>query len=458
LPVFSSHLDDYSTFGVNTRLREERKRQKLTLRQVADKAGVSEAKLSQIENGKLIVDIAELRQLAFAMNVPLSVLLPRSEERHYFVHRGEFARHKALMMHEIDGLSPGPQEHHNSFTPVAEPFVGRHLEPWLAAIQSLADEKIHFVQHDYEEFMFVLDGEVEFVLKMRWEPPIHETLGPGDSLYFRSCLPHCLRSVTNRPAHSLHVMLSLGGIGSDDGRYSASGRGNYRRVVDESVVREIADKISLLRQSHGLTLTELAATVGVSARQLAQVERGERPANIDLLLSLARRFWRPIEYFYSTSLESRPYYFIQRARDLPGVQSRVRTASVQSPARSPVHVYRPLAARFPGRGMHPYYVQTVASPAELSQRHSHVGEEFVYVLDGALEFLCEDNGKAVSEILHAGDSVYFDSSLPHLFNSLARNPLGATQAEVIAVFFSPLGERHIFALENDGDDSEPPQG
>lgn len=49
MPVYSSDLVDYRGLGIGRRIREERQRKKLTLRQLASRIYVSEAKLSNIE-------------------------------------------------------------------------------------------------------------------------------------------------------------------------------------------------------------------------------------------------------------------------------------------------------------------------------------------------------------------------------------------------------------------------
>ena len=52
MPVYSSHLIDYAGLGVCQRIRQQRQRKRMTLRQLADRVEVSPAQLSKIENGK----------------------------------------------------------------------------------------------------------------------------------------------------------------------------------------------------------------------------------------------------------------------------------------------------------------------------------------------------------------------------------------------------------------------
>ena len=59
-----------------------------------------------------------------------------------------------------------------------------------------------------------------------------------------------------------------------------------------------------------------------------------------------------------------------------------------------------------------YYLATVEKdqPGVVKQAHSHEGQEFDYVLEGYLRIILGGN----ELLLAPGDSVYYDSSLPHV--------------------------------------------
>ena len=58
---------------------------------------------------------------------------------------------------------------------------------------------------------------------------------------------------------------------------------------------------------------------------------------------------------------------------------------------------------------------------------SHEGEEFIYMLEGTHEFVYNKK----KYILHEGDSIYFDSKIPHTGRSL-----GKKRAKILAVMYS----------------------
>lgn len=383
----------------------------------------------------------------------MAALLPRSHMSHYLIKRAGDLKAEPPLPRKLIGPEPGPPVHHNPVWSLADLFVGKHMDPVLAQVRPLADKDMHFIAHDHEEFMFVLRGEIETQLKTN-EGLVTERLKPGDCMYFRSNLPHCHRSTTGSPAETLNVMYSLRGpIDPHDGELDSSGRHFYRRGVYADASREAGEKIGLLRRSHGITLAELSREVGLGPRLLTEIERGERAPDIELLMRLARRFRRPIEYFFATTLESQPYYFLQHAKEisnLPMQYRRTTAGAVDDGSR-----FRPLADGFPERGIHPYYVQLNASHERptLLQHHGH---QFVHVLEGEVEFTTgADGGQLIVEHLQPGDSIFLDSSVPHAFRGHSRNPYAAAGAEVIDVFWTPLGVQHLLTAEEAPADSPP---
>jgi quercetin dioxygenase-like cupin family protein/DNA-binding XRE family transcriptional regulator len=89
--------------------------------------------------------------------------------------------------------------------------------------------------------------------------------------------------------------------------------------------------------------------------------------------------------------------------------------------------FNALAADKNGRHMEPFIV-TIASDAH-QDKSAHEGEEFIYVLEGNLAL---DYGMD-KDVLKAGDSVYYDSIVPHRVLSADNNPV-----RIIAVIYTPV--------------------
>jgi quercetin dioxygenase-like cupin family protein len=77
--------------------------------------------------------------------------------------------------------------------------------------------------------------------------------------------------------------------------------------------------------------------------------------------------------------------------------------------------------------MEPFIVDI--EPGALQEMSNHEGEEFILVLEGSLKL---EYGK-ISETLNTGDSVYYDSIVPHRVLSTDSNAV-----KILAVIYTPV--------------------
>jgi quercetin dioxygenase-like cupin family protein len=89
--------------------------------------------------------------------------------------------------------------------------------------------------------------------------------------------------------------------------------------------------------------------------------------------------------------------------------------------------FKALAADKNGRHMEPFIVDI--EPNAVQEKSTHEGEEFIHVLAGNLKL---EYG-AASEILNTGDSVYYDSIVPHRVISADSQPVS-----ILAVIYTPV--------------------
>ena len=80
-------------------------------------------------------------------------------------------------------------------------------------------------------------------------------------------------------------------------------------------------------------------------------------------------------------------------------------------ARRKAYGYKHLAYTFRGKKSEPFLVTVEPKPEsnETPVMHSHDGQEFDYMLEGSMTFYLGEKQMT----LNAGDSVYYDSSIPH---------------------------------------------
>jgi mannose-6-phosphate isomerase-like protein (cupin superfamily) len=86
--------------------------------------------------------------------------------------------------------------------------------------------------------------------------------------------------------------------------------------------------------------------------------------------------------------------------------------------------YEALAHQKSGKNMEPFLLLPAFDEKAI---FSHDGEEFMYILEGVHEFVYDDK----KYILQEGDSIYFDSRIPHTGRSM-----GKKRAKILAVMYS----------------------
>ena len=158
---------------LGARLRSIRQRRRGTLRAVAERAGISESFLSQIERGRAGASIATLQRIAGALGVSVADL---------FEPDGAAGRPRVLRRESRPTLAFGVLGRKFLLTP--RPL--ENLEVFIAELDvggATAEEA--YVHGDSEELVVCLDGTIELHLGQE----VHE-LGVGDSIDYRSSVPH----------------------------------------------------------------------------------------------------------------------------------------------------------------------------------------------------------------------------------------------------------------------------
>lgn len=185
----------------------------------------------------------------------------------------------------------------------------------------------------------------------------------------------------------------------------------------------IGDKIRQLRELQQVSVEELAERSGSSPDLIAGLEAGALAPSLSPLMKIARALGVRLGTFLDDEEPASPA--IVRA----GQSARVmRFAGGGSPATSTLDISS-LAAGKQDRHMEPFLVE-VHQPRETAPPlSSHEGEEFIYVLHGEVE-LCYGSQR---HQLSAGDSVYYDSVVPHHLHAL-----GDTDATILAVVYAPF--------------------
>ena len=193
-------------------------------------------------------------------------------------------------------------------------------------------------------------------------------------------------------------------------------------MSSHSEVRElnIGQKIRKLRKEERLTLQDLSDLSGLSKPLLSQIENDQVIPPIATLLKIAKGLRVGIHFFFEEE-EDRQKFVLLRSGDLKSSRRRSGNDSPQS------YLYHSLAPGLRHKSMEPFLVEFEAGDWNESLFYKHDGEEFIYLLEGELEF---HYGQEIM-VLKTGDSIYYDSSESHGYISL-----GSEKAKAVAVLYS----------------------
>ena len=166
----------------------------------------------------------------------------------------------------------------------------------------------------------------------------------------------------------------------------------------------VGARVRALREAMGLSLRDLAERCGVSAPMLSQVERGETSPT----LSVASRIAGGLDLSLSQLLRL----------DESGTVTVVRRGErAAGGARSRGHSYEVLTPPIPGQraevSLHVLEAGATTAGEDDPPIHEPGARETAVVLEGTLRLHCDGAAHDLAE----GDSVTFDSDLPHHFEN-----------------------------------------
>ena len=170
--------------------------------------------------------------------------------------------------------------------------------------------------------------------------------------------------------------------------------------MDEQI-KQIAERLRGLRDVLELTSEDIARDCDISAEEYRLAETGDVDISVSMLQKIARKYGVALDALMFGEEPKMSAYFLTRAG---------KGISIE---RTKAYKYQSLASGFMNRDADPFIV-TVEPNDEPIHYNSHSGQEFNLVLEGRMMLSIE--GKDL--ILNEGDSLYFNSKLPHGMKAL----------------------------------------
>ncbi|HVE21467.1 MAG TPA: helix-turn-helix domain-containing protein [Acidocella sp.] len=180
-------------------------------------------------------------------------------------------------------------------------------------------------------------------------------------------------------------------------------------VSDLTLEQALGVQVRAMRRRLGITVSELAASAGLSGGMLSKIENGQISPSLSSLQALAKALNVPITTFFSTFEERRDCSFVPAGN---GVIIERRGSRVG-------HEYSLLGHAMGGQMAIEPYLITLHEGAAPYPAFQHVGREFIYMLSGEVMYRHGDQ----SYHLRPGDALLFDSAAPHGPEKLLVQPM-----------------------------------
>jgi len=187
------------------------------------------------------------------------------------------------------------------------------------------------------------------------------------------------------------------------------------------------ERIAEIRKTYSISREVLSERSGVSVALISKIEDEGLIPDLAPLIKISRGLGVRLGTLLDDHEQLGPV--ICRAGEAAS-SSRFKTGLPEGADISAGHHgmnFSALASDKNGRHMEPFIV-TIEADAQ-QEKSAHEGEEFIYVMEGSL--LLEYG--VDKQTLETGDSVYYDSIVPHRVYSANKNPV-----RILAVIYTPV--------------------
>lgn len=150
-----------------------------------------------IENDQYLPSLGPLIKIARALGVRLGTFLDDNDELGPVVSRAEDRLDNSISFSNDTADARKHMEYHA----LAKRKAGRHMEPFIIDINPSEEKNFKLSAHEGEEFIYVMNGEVEIDYgKEKY------LLKEGDSIFYDSIVEHHVHGAIGKSARILAVV------------------------------------------------------------------------------------------------------------------------------------------------------------------------------------------------------------------------------------------------------------
>jgi transcriptional regulator with XRE-family HTH domain len=183
---------------VGSKIKSIRETNNLSIEEIAERSGLNTDQIIAIENNETLPSLGPLIKIARALGVRLGTFMDDNDAIGPVVCRAK-EREEETSISFSNGTVDARK--HMEYHPMAKQKAGRHMEPFIVDIQPSEEKEFTSSAHEGEEFIYVMQGEIEIDYgKEKY------LLKEGDSIYYDSIVKHHIHGAEGKAAKIMAVV------------------------------------------------------------------------------------------------------------------------------------------------------------------------------------------------------------------------------------------------------------
>ena len=195
--LFKARMRNNNTV-VGSKIRRLRESKNISIEEMAERSGLSIEQINSIENDQNLPSLGPLIKIARALGVRLGTFMDDNDELGPVITRAK-DREADSSISFSNGATDARK--HMEYHPLAQQKAGRHMEPFIIDINPEETPDFQLSAHEGEEFIYVMQGEVEIVYGKETY-----SLKEGDSIFYDSIVKHHVHGAPGKSAKILAVV------------------------------------------------------------------------------------------------------------------------------------------------------------------------------------------------------------------------------------------------------------